>query len=114
MYAGRIVEQGPIDAVLDAPAHPYTVGLIGSVPSRNRRGGRLFQIPGMTPSLLNIEPGCTFRTRCPRASAACLEEPPVVAASQGREVRCFNPHEGPLEEAIQAAQPDVTAREARP
>ena len=112
MYAGRIVEQGPLDAVLDEPAHPYTVGLIGSVPSRNRRGSRLFQIPGMTPSLLNIEPGCAFRNRCPRASAACLEEPPVIAGSNGREVRCFNPHEGPLEKAIQAEQRDVDAREA--
>src|SRR3546814_1313534 len=45
MYAGRIVEQGPIDAVLDHPAHPYTHGLIGSVPGRNQRGRRLFQIP---------------------------------------------------------------------
>ncbi len=111
MYAGRIVEQGPLDAVLDEPAHPYPVGLIGSVPSRNRRGSRLFQIPGMTPSLLNIEPGCAFRNRCPRASAACLEEPPVIAGSNGREVRCFNPHEGPLEKAIQAEQRDVDARE---
>jgi peptide/nickel transport system ATP-binding protein len=49
MYAGRIVEQGPVDAVLDRPLHPYTVGLIGSVPSRNRRGEPLQQIPGMTP-----------------------------------------------------------------
>jgi peptide/nickel transport system ATP-binding protein len=114
MYAGRVVEQGPIDAVLDRPAHPYTVGLIGSVPSRNRRGGRLFQIPGMTPSLLNIDPGCAFRNRCPRASAACLQEPPVVAASHGREVRCFNPHEGPLEQTMQAGQPDAGAREALP
>ena len=111
MYAGRLVEQGPIDAVLDAPAHPYTVGLIGSVPSRNRRGGRLFQIPGMTPSLLNIEPGCAFRNRCPRATAACLQEPPVVADRSGREVRCFNPHEGRANETIEAAAAD--AREAR-
>ncbi|MPZ12450.1 MAG: ATP-binding cassette domain-containing protein [Kiloniellaceae bacterium] len=100
MYAGRIVEQGPIDAVLDRPAHPYTVGLIGSVPSRNRRGGRLFQIPGMTPSLLNLAAGCAFRNRCPRATAACLEEPPVRAASHGRQVRCVHPHDGPLEEVL--------------
>ncbi|RMD65454.1 MAG: ABC transporter ATP-binding protein, partial [Alphaproteobacteria bacterium] len=54
MYAGRLVEQGPIDDVLDRPMHPYTRGLIGSVPSRNRRGAPLYQIPGMTPSLLNL------------------------------------------------------------
>src|SRR3546814_14586764 len=74
MYAGRIVEQGPIDAVLDHPAHPYTHGLIGSVPGRNQRGRRLFQITGMKPSLLNLPDGCAFRSRCPRADAACLEE----------------------------------------
>ncbi|GAB4394619.1 MAG: ABC transporter ATP-binding protein [Kiloniellaceae bacterium] len=100
MYAGRIVEQGPIDAVLDQPAHPYTVGLIGSVPSRNRRGGRLFQIPGMTPSLLNLPEGCAFRSRCPRADDACREEPPVRPASEGRQVRCVHPHDEPLEEVL--------------
>jgi peptide/nickel transport system ATP-binding protein len=73
MYAGRIVEQGSVDEVLDAPLHPYTHGLIGSVPSRNRRGSPLAQIPGMTPALLNLPPGCAFRTRCPRAASACLE-----------------------------------------
>ena len=66
MYAGRIVEEGGIDAVLDTPLHPYTKGLIGSVPSRNRRGVPLSQIPGMTPSLLNLPEGCAFRERCPR------------------------------------------------
>ena len=68
MYAGRIVEQGTVDEVLDNPLHPYTHGLIGSVPSRNRRGQKLTQIPGMTPSLLNLQPGCAFRQRCPRAN----------------------------------------------
>lgn len=92
MYAGRIVETGPIDDVLDRPHHPYTVGLIGSVPSRNRRGQPLTQIPGMTPSLLNLPAGCAFRERCPRADAACLEEPPLLAVAEGRGVRCFHPH----------------------
>ena len=69
MYAGRIVEQGSVDEVLDAPLHPYTHGLIGSVPSRNRRGAPLAQIPGMTPALINLPPGCAFRARCPRAQA---------------------------------------------
>src|SRR5262249_14662712 len=62
MYAGRIVEQGPVDAVLDRPLHPYTLGLIGSVPSRNRRGDKLLQIPGMMPSPLRLPDGCSFRT----------------------------------------------------
>ena len=92
MYAGRIVEQGPIDAVLDRPAHPYTLGLIGSVPGRNRRGRRLFQIPGMTPSLLSLPPGCAFRERCPRADDACAVDPEITRPLAGREVRCFHPH----------------------
>jgi oligopeptide/dipeptide ABC transporter ATP-binding protein len=78
MYAGRVVEQGPVDEVLDAPFHPYTVGLIGSVPSRNRRGEPLRQIPGMTPSLLDLPAGCTFRARCPRAEPRCAEPPPMA------------------------------------
>ncbi|WP_439576499.1 ABC transporter ATP-binding protein [Elioraea sp.] len=92
MYAGRIVEKGTVDEVLDHPLHPYTRGLIGSVPSRNVRGRPLAQIPGMTPSLLNLAPGCAFRARCPRASDACLVEPEMTAPIPGREVRCFHPH----------------------
>ena len=66
MYAGRIVEHGTVDDVLDRPQHPYTVGLIDSLPSNNRRGQRLRQIPGMTPNLLNLPLGCAFATRCAR------------------------------------------------
>ena len=92
MYAGRDVEQGDIDAVLDHPLHPYTHGLIGSVPSRNRRGQSLNQIPGMTPSLLNLPPGCAFRARCERATDECLREPLVVEYGDGRRTRCFHPY----------------------
>ena len=90
MYAGRIVEQGSVDEVLDAPLHPYTHGLIGSVPSRNRRGSPLAQIPGMTPALVDLPPGCAFRARCPRAAELCVESPPLEERS-GRLVRCFYP-----------------------
>jgi peptide/nickel transport system ATP-binding protein len=92
MYAGRVVESGTVDDVLDRAMHPYTAGLIGSVPSRNRRGGKLRQIPGMTPSLLNLAPGCAFRARCPRADDACLAEPPLTVPAPGRGLRCFHPH----------------------
>jgi peptide/nickel transport system ATP-binding protein len=94
MYAGRVVESGPVDDVLDRPLHPYTVGLIGSVPSRNRRGKPLAQIPGMTPSLLNLPAGCPFRNRCPRADTACVATPPQSMPLPGRTVRCFHPHLG--------------------
>ena len=91
MYAGRIVETGAVAAVLDKPMHPYTHGLIGSVPSRNARGSRLRQIPGMTPSLLNLQPGCAFRTRCARAADACMVEPEITSPAAGRALRCFHP-----------------------
>ena len=91
MYAGRVVEIGLANDVLDRPLHPYTFGLIGSVPSRNRRGERLRQIPGMTPSLLDLPPGCAFRARCTHADAACTQEPQPDAGRPGHLVRCFHP-----------------------
>ncbi len=90
MYAGRIVESGAAAAVLDTPRHPYTQGLIGSVPSRNKRGERLRQIPGTTPGLLSLPPGCAFRQRCGRADAMCETEPPVTH-EDGRDLRCYHP-----------------------
>jgi peptide/nickel transport system ATP-binding protein len=94
MYAGRIVERGGVDDVLDRPAHPYTAGLIGSVPSRNRRGSPLQQIPGVMPSLLDLPEGCSFRTRCGHTTAACVAEPAMRALADGREARCFHPLSG--------------------
>jgi peptide/nickel transport system ATP-binding protein len=90
MYAGRIVESGTVDEVLDAPLHPYTQGLIGSVPSRNRRGAPLAQIPGMMPRLTELPAGCAFRARCARASSVCQEEP-LLQDCNNRQVRCFHP-----------------------
>lgn len=93
MYAGQIVERGEISEVLDEPLHPYTNGLIGSVPSHNRRGQPLAQIPGMTPSLLNLPQGCAFHPRCPRTDDACLVQPGITEpAKPGHEVRCVHPH----------------------
>ncbi|NOV23867.1 ABC transporter ATP-binding protein [Cupriavidus necator] len=91
MYAGRIVEQGPVDDVLDHPLHPYTAGLIASLPSLNPRGQRLRQIPGMTPDLAALPPGCAFAARCSRASAACAEAPAISTPAPLRQVRCFHP-----------------------
>jgi peptide/nickel transport system ATP-binding protein len=92
MYAGRIVEQGTCEEVLGHPAHPYTQGLLDSVPSNNERGQRLRQIPGMTPSLLELPPGCPFRERCSYADAECEESPAVrPAGGPGQTVRCFHP-----------------------
>jgi peptide/nickel transport system ATP-binding protein len=91
MYAGRIVETGTTQEVIDRARHPYTHGLLGSVPSRNRRGEPLAQIPGMTPSLLGLPQGCAFQPRCPRATDACLALP-SLAGDGDHGWRCFHPH----------------------
>ncbi len=94
MYAGRIVESGSVDQVLDGARHPYTRGLIDSVPSRTPHGQRLKQIPGMTPSLANLPAGCPFRERCPRATDICSQEPPLDPLPHP--ARCFHPHTEPV------------------
>ena len=87
MYAGIIVEQGNARDVIRAPLHPYTKGLLGSVPSANDPATRLTQIPGMTPSLLDPPPGCRFRMRCPRAAPECSTSPRDLDAAY-RAARC--------------------------
>ncbi len=91
MYAGKIVEAGDVRQVLERPEHPYTHGLISSAPSRNPRGAPLRQIPGMTPSLLNLPAGCAFRERCAYATDVCKTAPPLDTAADGRRLRCFHP-----------------------
>jgi peptide/nickel transport system ATP-binding protein len=96
MYAGRIVEQGTTADVLAAPRHPYTRGLLDSVPGNSAVRQRLRQIPGMTPSLLELPPGCAFRTRCPRAAANCEQDPAMRQLGSGDQSgRCFYPLDAP-------------------
>lgn len=94
MYAGRIVERGPAAALLRQPIHPYTAGLIASLP-RGRRGSRLTPIPGLPPTLANRPSGCAFRPRCGIAGPACAADPPwrdrLAGGSSGGAVRCVNP-----------------------
>jgi peptide/nickel transport system ATP-binding protein len=90
MYAGRIVEYGPADDVLAAPRHPYTRGLLDSVPGEIAPGSVLPQIPGSTPSLLRLGPGCAFRARCAHAGDRCQAMPELAAADR-RLVRCHYP-----------------------
>ena len=102
MYAGKIVEQAATSDLLDHPLHPYTKGLLDSVPSRNVKGQPLKQIPGMTPSLLQIGAGCAFRERCARRDSACEAAPALTSplGTQARKVRCFHPHLEPAMEAV--------------
>ncbi|WP_029059216.1 ABC transporter ATP-binding protein [Stappia stellulata] len=99
MYAGRVVEQGSVTSVFDDPQHPYTIGLMSSVPSLGKRTGSLATVPGMVPTVDTMPDGCRFAPRCPFASEACRREaPPLrrVDASQapGHRVACVH---APLE-----------------
>lgn len=91
MYAGRIVEQGQVDDVLDRPRHPYTKGLTNSAPAANARGQRLNQIRGSAPHPLKRPEGCAFRTRCDFATDQCLKEPAETVGASGHSWRCFHP-----------------------
>ncbi|MEO1103506.1 MAG: ABC transporter ATP-binding protein [Pseudomonadota bacterium] len=90
MYAGRIVESGALDDVLDRPLHPYTRGLLDSVPEIGEEKPRLSPIPGMTPSLANLPPGCAFAPRCPRATEICHTAPDLVEHRPGQVARCHH------------------------
>ncbi|MTI17446.1 ABC transporter ATP-binding protein [Rhodobacteraceae bacterium RKSG542] len=94
MYAGRIVEYADVDPLLDQPIHPYTSGLISSIPSSVPRGQTLRQIPGMAPSLLNLPKGCSFQPRCFAASEQCgVSRPDETNVDGVRRYRCHNPLE---------------------
>jgi peptide/nickel transport system ATP-binding protein len=90
MYAGKMVEAGPTRAILKNPRHPYTRGLLDSVPSRTPRGVDLPQIPGSTPSLLKLGQGCAFAPRCAFATEACTTAPTSITEGP-RALRCHNP-----------------------
>jgi oligopeptide/dipeptide ABC transporter ATP-binding protein len=101
MYAGRIVEYGPAVRVFGDPQHPYTIGLMGSLPSLGRRLGRLASIPGAVPPPTRWLAGCRFATRCPFADARCRAEPPLLTEmGGGQRAACFK---APLEQHAGAA-----------
>jgi peptide/nickel transport system ATP-binding protein len=85
MYAGRLVEVGPVHEVIHAPAHPYTVGLMGAIPALDADRDRLLQIDGAMPRLDAIPPGCAFHPRCPRVFDRCrIERPELMHAGTTR------------------------------
>jgi peptide/nickel transport system ATP-binding protein len=86
MYAGKVIEAGPTDDIIAKPRHPYTIGLINSLPGGGRAGSRLKQIPGMMPTLTDIPKGCAFHPRCTFQEGVCREKmPPMVPVNDGRQ-----------------------------
>ena len=97
MYAGRKVEEAPVEELFRRPRHPYTRGLLGSMPHlgdsvRGEGGKRLLEIPSMVPSLKKHQPGCLFATRCPNAIARCVQDVPLLTSQgPGHWTACWNP-----------------------
>jgi peptide/nickel transport system ATP-binding protein len=89
MYAGEVVEDAPVDDVLTRPRHPYTSGLLRSLPGLSQRRGVLASIPGRVPSPNAMPAGCRFRSRCPHAVAGCEQEQPLIDIADGRKARCW-------------------------
>ncbi|MBK5926360.1 ABC transporter ATP-binding protein [Rhodobaculum claviforme] len=98
MYAGRVVESGPVAQIFNAPQHPYTLGLMGSMPAIAGRAGRLLTIPGAVPVPEAMPPGCRFASRCPFAIPACdAQVPPLVRGPDGHAHACLR---APLEDHV--------------
>ncbi|PZX38750.1 oligopeptide transport system ATP-binding protein [Streptomyces sp. DvalAA-21] len=89
MYAGRIVETSPVHDIYRAPAHPYTKGLLRSIPRLDQKGQELYAIKGLPPNLLHIPPGCAFHPRCPMAQPVCRTDvPPLYTVDENRRSAC--------------------------
>ena len=89
MYAGRIAEIGPVRDVIKDAKHPYTSGLMGSIPTITQEDDRLIQIPGSMPRLTNIPKGCAFNPRCSKAFDRCFSDLPEVVKNGDREIACL-------------------------
>ena len=90
MYAGRVVESGPVSQIFNSPAHPYTEALLNSIPRMTDTAQRLIAIEGQPPDLAALPPGCSFAPRCPRAFDRCREAaPPEFSETRGRTARCW-------------------------
>ncbi len=90
MYAGKVVESAPVEELFERPLHPYTQGLLASVPNVSQEGKKLYTIPGTVPSPADLPRGCYFAPRCPHAMEHCWKAKPALAGSdKKRAVRCY-------------------------
>ena len=89
MYAGRVAEIGRVRDVIHSPSHPYTAGLMGSIPSARHHVERLVQIDGSMPRLTAIPPGCAFNPRCPHTRERCMVERPELRAAGATRAACW-------------------------
>ncbi|WP_282047456.1 ABC transporter ATP-binding protein [Roseibium album] len=101
MYAGKIVEQGPVQAIFDDPQHPYTIGLMSSLPSLGERQSRLTTIAGMVPTTDRMPSGCRFAPRCPFTTVTCEAQAPELSAVSDRHLAAC--HLAPLENHLAEA-----------
>jgi peptide/nickel transport system ATP-binding protein len=101
MYAGEVIEDATVDAALIRPLHPYTSGLLRSLPHLSPRLGKLPSIPGRVPAITDMPNGCRFKARCPHATAGCEAEQELLDAGDGRKVRCWRFRELELPGALQ-------------
>lgn len=89
MYCGKVVESGTVDEIFENPMHPYTQGLLNSIPKVDEECEKLFMIPGMVPNPLEMPEGCAFSSRCGKCSEICTSKEPPLIKQNEREVRCF-------------------------
>ncbi|MDT7651491.1 MAG: peptide/nickel transport system ATP-binding protein [Pseudonocardiales bacterium] len=89
MYGGRVMERGSVEQVTKNPRHPYTVGLLNSIPRPEMKGRKLSTIGGTVPNPLRMPPGCPFQPRCPKAMDICSSKPELSEAGDGRQIACW-------------------------
>ena len=117
MYAGEVVESGSAEDIFYRPQHPYTRGLLESVPRLDRAEDRLHAIPGNPPNLQDLPTGCHFRDRCGEATERCRKPPPLWVAEGGRMSRCVLPMEGgrlAAGESVRADEKSTSATAGEP
>jgi oligopeptide/dipeptide ABC transporter ATP-binding protein len=112
MYAGKVVENATVATIFEEPHHPYTKGLLNSIPKLGNRKARLDVIQGTVPNPLNLPKGCLFKRRCPYAMPICDTAPPLQKISEGHLSRCWLTPEGKPPAVGAAATSEVAEKAA--